>query len=341
MLTLDGAGGEGGGQILRSSLALALLTGQSFQLRRIRGGRANPGLRPQHLMCVNAAARIGQAQIEGAALGSRNLVFEPGQIVPGTYDFRIRTAGAISLVQHTIYLPLALRASLPSQVTITGGTHVTKSPCFHFMDVTWRSYMEQIGLRLAMRMDVPGFYPHGGGVVEMQIQPCSGLSGLRLEEREAVTSATILSASESLPEHVARRQANQAAKRLEKCGLQLSIRTEEWPGERPGSLLAIILHSQPVPTVFFGLGALGKPSERVADEAADQAIVFLDAKKGIDPHSADQLVLPLALADEPSTFTVSEVTSHLLTNIAVIRRFLDRDIVCEGEEGEPGTVCIR
>src|SRR5437868_4381189 len=108
MLTLDGASGEGGGQILRSSLALALLTGQSFQLRRIRGGRAKPGLQAQHLMCVNASAKIGQARIDGAALGSRNLVFEPGQIAPGKYDFRIRTAGAISLVQHTIYLPLSL-----------------------------------------------------------------------------------------------------------------------------------------------------------------------------------------------------------------------------------------
>ena len=339
-IELDGSFGEGGGQILRTSLTLALLTGKAFHLANVRARRSKPGLQPQHLMSVRAAAAIGQAQVQGASLHSTDLVFEPGPVTAGKYHFPIGTAGAVGLVLHTLYLPLALRGTVPSELTLEGGTHVSTSPCFHFLDVTWRPYLERLGLHVKLQMRRPGFYPRGGGVVVAHIQPCARLIGLQCTERARVTRVRGFSAVAGLPADIAARQHRRAVNRLKRAGLKVDLTQETWAGG-PGTVLALVLDTQPVPTLFFGLGARGKPAERVADEAADQALAYLEAEAGaVDTHSADQLVLPLALAEGPSTFTVPAVTSHLLTNVAVIRRFLDREIVCEGEEDEPGTVRI-
>ncbi|MBY0525238.1 MAG: RNA 3'-terminal phosphate cyclase [Gemmataceae bacterium] len=340
MIEIDGSFGEGGGQILRSSLALSLLTGKAFHLRNVRARRPKPGLHPQHLMSVRAAATIGQAELRGAALHSTDLVFEPGAVVPGKYHFPIGTAGATGLVLHTIYLPLALRASTPSELVLEGGTHVTTSPCYHFLDTSWRPYLEHLGLRLKLRMVRPGFYPRGGGRVEVQVQPCARLHGLQLAKRSPVSAIAGFSAVAGLEAPIARRQARRAAYRLESTGLKVAIREETWDGG-PGTVLGLTLNTAPVPTFFFGLGARGKPAERVADEAVDALLDYLKSETGaVDTHSADQIVLPLALADGPSEFSVAATTQHLLTNIAVIRRFVERDIVCEGDEGQPGVVRI-
>jgi RNA 3'-terminal phosphate cyclase (ATP) len=341
VIELDGSFGEGGGQILRTSLALSLLTGKPFHLRHVRAGRAKPGLHPQHLMSVRAAAAVGQAETRGASLGSTDLEFRPGPVRPGPYRFDITTAGATSLVLHTLYLPLALHADRPSDLTLIGGTHVNQSPCYQFLETTWRPYLGLLGLRVGLRMDRPGFYPRGGGVVTAHLEPCPRLKGLTLRQRGPVTVRGF-SAIAGLPEHVAQRQARRAAFRLkQQYGIQADIRQEEWPGG-PGSVLALVVDTAPVPALFFGLGERGKPAERVADEAADQAAAYLDAAPAaVDAHSADQLVLPLALAEGPSEYTVSAVTLHLTTNVAIIRRFVDRDIVCEGNEGESGRVLIR
>jgi len=340
VLELDGSFGEGGGQILRTSLALSLLTGKPFHLRNVRAGRQKPGLQPQHLMSVRAAAAIGGATLRGASPGSTDLVFEPGPVQPGKYRFDVGTAGATGLVLHTLYLPLALRGGdVPSELTLIGGTHVTTSPCFHFLDVTWRRYLEAFGLRLSMTMFRPGFYPRGGGVVEVHIQPCTRPHGVSLSERGPV-KATGFSAVAGLPESIAHRQARRAAYRLQAVGLEVEFREEKWEGG-PGSVLAVELDTAPAPTLFFGLGARGKPAERVADEAVDRAAAYLAAENAlVDPHSADQIVLPLALAEGPSDYRTAEVTPHLTTNIAVIRRFLERDIRCEGDIGGPGRVRI-
>jgi len=339
LVDLDGSLGEGGGQILRTSLALSLLTGQPFHLRHVRARRSRPGLQPQHLMSVRAAATIGQAQVRGASVGSTDLVFEPGPVSAGTYRFDIGTAGATGLVLQALYLPLALRGAVPSELTLIGGTHVSTSPCFHFLDVTWRAHLERFGLRLSLRMVRPGFYPRGGGIVMAHIQPAARLHGVTLHGRGAATVHGF-SAVAGLPDHIARRQARRAAFRLEQAGVEAEICQEEWDGG-PGSVLGLIVETEPVPALFFGLGARGKPAEAVADEAADQAIAYLRAAPAaVDAHSADQIVLPLALADGPSEYSVADMTPHLCTNVAVIRRFLEREIVCEGEEGGPGIVRV-
>jgi RNA 3'-terminal phosphate cyclase (ATP) len=340
LLELDGSFGEGGGQILRTSLSLSLLTGRGFHLRNVRAGRPKPGLQPQHLMSVRAAATIGQAQVNGDSKGSTDLVFKPGKVKPGKYRFDIGTAGATGLVLHTLYLPLMLGADAPSELTLTGGTHVSTSPCFHFLDVTWRAYLAALGMRLRLEMVRPGFYPRGGGEVRVFLQPCKEVGTLKLLQRGQV-KVTGFSAIAELPDQVAKRQARRARYRLEQQGLDLNIAEETWENG-PGSVLALTLDTSPAPTLFFALGERGKPSEKVADEAVEQVLAYRWAGESaaIDPHSADQIVLPLALARGRSEFTTSEITRHVTTNVAVIRRFLDREIVCEGEEGHPGRVRV-
>src|SRR5262245_55743460 len=167
---LDGSFGEGGGQILRTSLALSLLTGTPFHLRNIRARRSKSGLQPQHLKSVQSAAAVGNARVVGASPGSSDRVFEPGEVRGGKFHFDIGTAGSTGLVLHTLYLPLALRAGQPCELELVGGTHVTTSPTFHFLDITWRAYLALMGLHVRLRMDRPGFYPRGGGVVRAFIQ---------------------------------------------------------------------------------------------------------------------------------------------------------------------------
>jgi RNA 3'-terminal phosphate cyclase (ATP) len=324
MLDLDGSFGEGGGQILRSSLTLALLTGQAFRLRKIRARRSRPGLQPQHLMAVRAAAEVGRAQTHGASVGSSQLEFIPQTVRPGDYDFAIGTAGATGLVLHAVYLPLALQVG-PSTVTVEGGTHNDHSPCFHFLDTTWRAYLERIGLPIEMHMERPGFYPRGGGRITARIPANCRLRGLNLRDRPPVTRVRGFSAVAGLPDHIARRQAARATERLEHADLEVDLRLETWPGG-PGSVLALVLDEPPVPTTFFGLGARGKRAEAVADDAVSQLLPYVASDAPVDEHSADQLVLPLAFAEGPSEYRSSRVTQHLLTNIDVVRRFIPRPI---------------
>lgn len=339
LLELDGSLGEGGGQILRTSLALSIVTGQGFHLRHVRAGRAKPGLQPQHLMSVRAAATICGGQTRGASRGSSDLVFEPGPVRPGSYRFDIGTAGATSLVLHTIYLPLALKAAGPSTITLIGGTHVRASPSFHFLDATWRRLVGLCGLHVRLKLVRPGFYPRGGGTVEAVVQPVERLSSVNFSTRGPLAAAGF-SAIAGLPMAIARRQARRATFRLQQQGLPVTLREEEWQGG-PGTVVALELSGGPVPVLFVAIGERGKPAERVADDAADDAIAFVKANPApIDAHSADQLVLPLVLAVGSSEFRVAEITRHLTTNVAVIRRFLDRKIEVEGAEGMSGIVRV-
>jgi RNA 3'-terminal phosphate cyclase (ATP) len=339
IIELDGAFGEGGGQILRTSLALSLLTGRAFHLRNVRAGRSKPGLQPQHLLSVQSAATIGQAQTRGASQGSTDLVFEPGSIRPGSYRFDVGTAGATSLVLHTLYLPLALGATEPSELTLVGGTHVTTSPSFHFLDTTWRRYLDLFGIRVGLRMLRPGFYPRGGGQVQVSIQPCPRPVGTVLPQRGDVRVSGC-SAVAGLDMNIARRQARRAMHRLERAGLAVDLEEQSWNGG-PGTVVHLVLNTAPVPTSFFALGARGRPAEQVADDAVDQVLAYLGAGPAlVDAHSADQIVLPLVLAEGPSEYTTAEMTLHLTTNVAVIARFLDRKIVCAGELGKPGRVRV-
>lgn len=340
MIEIDGSEGEGGGQILRSALALSILTGRPFKLTNIRANRDKPGLRPQHLLSVRAAGTICGAIYKGAAVGSSVLYFEPGEVKAGTYAFSIGTAGATALVLHTVYLPLALRGTEPSEVTISGGTHNEHAPCYHFLESTWNGYMRRLGLEIALEMPRPGFYPRGGGAIRAVIQPCNRVKGLNLTACPELTTAGGFSAVAGLPESVAVRQARRVATRLKAKQIESHIPTEEWDAANPGTVAAVIFRQAPVPTLFFGLGEKGKPAESVADEAADEALWYRETGCPVDKHSADQVLLPLAFSPDASAYRTSAVDRHLTTNIDTIRKFVNRSIAVEGAEREPGTVTI-
>ncbi len=337
MIELDGSEGEGGGQILRSALALSILTGKPFKLVNIRANRSKPGLAPQHLACVRAAGTISSAVYKGAAVGSSQLYFEPGEVKGGAFDFRIGTAGATGLVLHTVYLPLALKGSGESRVTVTGGTHVPHSPCYHYIETTWAAYLRRIGFDLTLEMVRPGFYPRGGGEIRADLRPCSRVRGLTLTSCPPLTTAGGFSAAADLPDSVAKRQARRLAFKLKQADIESHIPEEAWENG-PCTVAAVLFRQAPVPPLFFAIGERGRPAEAVADEAAEQALAFRETGCPVDPHAADQVVLPLAFSPDASEFRVSDVTRHLLTNVAVIRRFVDREISVEGTEGSPGTV---
>lgn len=336
---LDGSHGEGGGQILRSGLALSILTGRPLTLVNIRANRPKPGLAHQHLMCVKAAAAVCNGRYTGGSVGSTVLTFEPGPVAAGEYRFDIRTAGATGLVLHTVYLPLALRGTADSRVTVVGGTHVPHSPCYHFNETTWAAYLKRMGLTVELTMPRPGFYPRGGGEIVARVRPCSVVRGLSLTSCPPLTAAGGFSAVADLPDKVNARQARRLTNKLKHAGLEPDIDQQTWENG-PSTVAAVVYRQPPVPSLFFGIGERGKPAEAVADEAAEQAVAFRDSGCPVDPHSADQIVLPLAFSPDASEYRVSEVTKHLLTNVDTIRAFVDRPIAIDGELGKPGMVRV-
>lgn len=339
LIHIDGTMGEGGGQVLRSALSLALITGRGVRLEHIRARRDNPGLGFQHAMAVQAAARVSGARVEGDRIGSQTLAFLPGPVVPGDYHFDIGTAGATSLVLQTVLPPLAM-ADGASRVTVTGGTHVPHSPCFHYLDWHWRVMLGRIGMPFELHMPMAGFYPPGGGEIQAGIPGSARPRGLDLTDRGRLLSIQGLSAVANLPEEIAERQRGRALRRLQTLNSDVDIAIEHLPARSPGTVLALLARFERGQACFFALGERGKRAERVADEAVDDLLGFLATGAAVDRWLADQLLLPLALADAASTLRTSEVTLHLLTQARVIQAFLPVEIRIEGELGQPGTVYL-
>jgi RNA 3'-phosphate cyclase len=339
-LSIDGSIGEGGGQVLRTSLTLALITGRSFTLNNIRQRRTKPGLMAQHLKAVEAAREVGKAKVEGARLGSQFLVFEPTGLYSGEFHFDIGTAGSTSLVLQTILPPLSFAAA-SSTVTLIGGTHVPWSPCFHFLDLHWLHHMRKIGFNIRLELDAAGFYPRGGGRVLATVWPASTLSALCLTNRGPLERIRGISAVANLDLSVAERQRVQALKRLSDVSRETEIEILCLSSPSKGSLLLLLAEFKNSQCCFYGLGALGKPAESVADEAVNEFLELLATDGAIDHYLSDQLVLPLALAPGVSEIRTSKVTQHLTTNAEIIKMFLPVSIEVDGEIGQPGSIRIR
>src|ERR1051325_4105851 len=205
MITIDGSFGEGGGQILRTSLALALVTGKPFRIERIRAGRKNPGLLRQHLTAVNAAAQIGRAEVAGASIGSRELTFAPQAVTAGSYHFAVGTAGSATLVLETV-LPALLIADGPSALVLEGGTHNPYAPPFDFLDKTFLPLVCMMGPRVAARLERHGFYPAGGGKFIVDIEPAARLGRIELDERGDITGRRARALIANLPRQIAERE---------------------------------------------------------------------------------------------------------------------------------------
>jgi RNA 3'-phosphate cyclase len=339
MIHIDGSEGEGGGQMLRSALALSLLTGKPFRAFNIRANRPKPGLAAQHLASVHAAAAIGTADVRGDALGSRDLTFTPGEVRGGAFAFHIGTAGATGLVLQTVYLPLLLRARQPSRIAITGGTHVKAAPSFDFLATTWAAYLKQMGLAIKLSLRRVGLFPKGGGRIEAELTPAAEVMSLDLASQDDADVLPITGQSVvfGLPPSVGERMAARAESRLRQASLPATLQVRLGEANDRGCFLTLVDASGPAPTLFCGLGEKHRRAETVADEAVDELLAYRQAG-GVDSHSADQLMLPLAFARGPSRYPVSRVTQHLLTNAEVIGRFVERGIRITGALGQPGLV---
>ena len=334
LISIDGSQGEGGGQIVRTALALSAVTGQGFEITRIRAGRAVPGLRPQHVAAVRAATLACGARVGGAFDGSPDLRFEPGPIAAGDFRFEIATAGAVTLVLQTVLLPLAT-GSQPSRMVVTGGTHVPLSPSFHYLDRHWRAVMERFGLTASLKLVKAGFYPPGGGEVRAEVQPWARSASLSIETRGALVSVRGLSGASRVSGDVARRQADAARDLLwERRRLESAWEITEVKAPSPGSFLLLEAVFEEGRAAFGFLGQRGLRAEVLGDRAARTLIKFLEGEGAVDAHLADQLAVPLALSGGGRVST-TEVTRHLETVAAVIGQF-DIPARTWGRRGGPG-----
>jgi RNA 3'-terminal phosphate cyclase (ATP) len=338
MLTIDGSYGEGGGQILRTALALSAVLDRPVLIEKIRAGRKNPGLQAQHLAGVRALAQVTGAKVEGATVGSVSLSFAPGGIAGGAYQWDVGTAGAISLVLQTILIPLA-RARASSRVAITGGTHVPWSPPFPYIEQVLLPVLADMGLRASLTLRRWGFYPKGGGMVEGTVEP-SVLRPLTLIHRGPVKEIGGLSAVAGVPLTVAERQRDRALSHLKALGVSCRIDCCSVEARNPGTVLFLLVACEGGRAGLTSLGEKGKPAERVADEACDQVFAYLDRVGVADPFLADQLLVPMTLASGCSSLTTTRVTEHLLTNRWVVEQFLPGRVRIEGETGQPGSVIV-
>ncbi|MCC6536638.1 MAG: RNA 3'-terminal phosphate cyclase [Bryobacterales bacterium] len=319
-VTINGAQGEGGGQVLRTSLSLSMVTGQPFQIENIRAGRARPGLLRQHLTAVNAAAEVCAATVDGASLGSTRLTFTPGPVRPGEYRFAVGTAGSATLVFQTV-LPALMLAGAPSSLTLEGGTHNPAAPPFDFLARAFLPLLNRMGPTVTVNLERYGFYPAGGGRFTASIQPVAKLSPLALGERAEVRGRRAIGLVANLPARIAERE------------IATAIELLAWPPETraimgtresngPGNAFMLELESPELTEIFTAFGEVGVSAESVAKRAAHEAKEYLASTAAAGEHLTDQLLLPLALAGR-GAFTAVKLNGHAETNMDVIRRFID------------------
>ena len=323
MITIDGSFGEGGGQIVRTSLGLSLVTGTPVRITKIRAGRKKPGLLRQHLTALRAARDIGAARVTGDDLGSREVTFEPDGVAPGKYYFSVGTAGSATLVLQTV-LPALLTARGPSTLTLEGGTHNPFAPPFPFLEKAFLPLVNRMGPKVSVRLERAGFFPVGGGLMQVDVTPAERLRPIELLERGTIRRRTARAIISNLPNHVARRELERVQ---EKFGWPNgSLKVEEVKNARgPGNVLCIEIESEHLTEVFAGFGKRGTKAEHVADAAIKEAKEYLDSGVPVGPHLADQMMLLLALAGGGS-YRTGPPTEHSRTNSEVIRRFLQVNI---------------
>jgi len=326
MITIDGSFGEGGGQIIRTSLALSLITGQAVRIYNVRARRDKPGLQRQHLTAVNAAAEIGAAQVEGAQVGAREFEFKPGQVKAGAYTFDIGTAGSTTLVLQTVLPPLMI-ADEPSLLTLRGGTHNVHAPPYEFLAQTFLPLVSRMGPRLAIELVRYGFYPPGGGQLNVFIEPAQ-LARLDLRERGAFIGQRARALVIKLPPQIAERELSIVREQLGWTEEQLQIETSN-NALSPGNVLTLAFESAQVKEIITGMGERGVRAETVAERACAEARGYLAHDAPVGEHLADQLLIPLALAGGGS-YTTGPLSLHTTTNIEVIKKFLPVEISTQG-----------
>lgn len=320
LIEIDGAMGEGGGQVLRSSLALSIVTQTPFRILRIRANRSKPGLLRQHLTAVHAAAAICNAEVQGASMRSTELTFRPGPLEAGAYRFAVGTAGSANLVLQTVLPPLML-ADDASELILEGGTHNPNSPPFHFLAECVAPQLRKMGVGIDLALERWGFYPAGGGRIRATILPADPLEALHLEERGPVRRIEVDAVVANLKPQIAQRELLAVSNALSLTRRYLNQKDVESDG--PGNVLIARCHCDPVTAVFSAFGRRGVPADRIGQELADQVDAWRSLDVPVGEHLADQLLLPIALAGQGS-FVTGPPSLHTTTNIDVIDQFLGR-----------------
>jgi RNA 3'-terminal phosphate cyclase (ATP) len=319
MLRIDGSNGEGGGQILRTALALSAVTGVAFQIEKIRAGRARPGLMRQHLTAVRAAKEICGARVEGDEPGSLALRFEPGAVRAGDYHFSVGTAGSATLVLQTV-LPALVLASAPSRLVLEGGSHNPSAPPFDFIVQSFLPQLAKMGAKVTACLERPGFYPAGGGRFTVAIEPAVRLEPLTLVDRGAARGHLAEAKVAALPRRIAQRELSAIGNLLgwERGALVATVLDD---AHGPGNVVTITLEHEHVTEVVTGFGERGVAAETVGERAAREAARYLATDVPVGEHLADQLLLPMALAGGGSIRTL-EPSSHTRTQTDIIPLFL-------------------
>ncbi len=339
MINIDGSWGEGGGQILRTCLSLATITGQPVRIERIRANRPKPGLAAQHLTSVRAAATLCQAQVSGDTLGSMTLEFRPTRPPQaGRYTFDVTkarvggSAGAVTLILQTILTPLVL-ANGSSQVILKGGTHVAWSPPVTYIEEVYLPTLKQLGVQAEVKLNAWGWYPKGGGEVKLQVTGSQQtLNGLQLLERGVLQQIHGLAVVTELPSHIPQRMANRAQNLLQQADLPAQIQPLRGRGLAPGAGIFLTAEYEHSRAGFSALGSRGIPAERVAETAVRELLDFHAQAIPVDPFLGDQLLLPLALSSQISQYRVASMSQHLMTNAWAIEQFEIANIVIDKDK---------
>ena len=337
MIVVDGSAGEGGGQILRSALALSILTRTPFKMERIRAGREKPGLLRQHLTAVRAAADVSSAEVKGAELGSRELVFKPRTVKGGERSFDIGSAGSATLVLSTV-LPALMHAHEPSTIAVKGGTHNPAAPPFEFLTRSLMPLLARAGADVQLTLDRHGFYPAGGGRVSASVTP-SSLGAIELEERGAQVRRKVTATVAGLNPQIADRELRVAKDRLGLSKAEME-RVELPPEHGPGNVFSIELEFANVTAIFTAFGEKGLRAEQVAELAIGPSLRYLETRAAVCEHLADQLLLPMALG-RGGVFTTVEPSSHTTTQIETLKLFLGGEVEVDTTDDKTFTVTMR
>ncbi|TWB63443.1 RNA 3'-terminal phosphate cyclase [Nitrospirillum viridazoti] len=328
MIIIDGSEGEGGGQVLRTALSLSLVTGQAFRIDNIRAKRDKPGLMRQHLTAVEAICAISGATADGAAIGAASVTFTPGRVRAGDYTFAVGTAGSTGLVLQALLPPLLL-ADGPSRLVLEGGTHAHAAPPFDFTAQTFLPLLSRMGPAVTATLVRPGFFPVGGGRIEVSVAPAP-LRQMAFMERGTLRGVSGRALLSNLPANIAERELAAARQVLDWPEEAWSVETVV-EGRGPGNILMLSACFDQVTEVVSAVGRIGVRAEDIGRQTANRLAGYIASGAFAGPYLADQLLLPLALAGG-GCFTTVRPTQHSLTGAAIIRRFLDRDIRFQARE---------
>jgi len=322
MLELDGARGEGGGQVVRTAVALAAVGGRAIRVENVRAARSPRGLRPQHRAAIEACAAVVDADTDNVRAGADWFEFRPSEPPRrGDWSWKVGTAGSATLVLQTVLVPL-LSSDGPSVVTVEGGTHTRNAPIWEHLEGSYLPILRQMGVEITPGLDRYGFYPAGDGRVRIRIEPpAASLEPLDLPERGTLRRLDATSILADLPGHIARRELETFADELAVYRVDRRVDTVDRAASK-GNALYVVAESESTTAVLSEMGQKGRPAEEVATSLAARTGRYLDSGAAVEPHLADQLVVPFALAGGGS-YTTSRITSHLRTQLDLVGELLE------------------